>query len=101
MWLPLLYNKGNPDDATHPGDTNPNKVRLRDIILSFWQSKTGRSARELSSFLYGQVEEPSTVAAVRNAYEVMGAAFDHGELISECSERKGEEQAFKILSEST
>lgn len=59
--LPLLCNKG------FPGDTNPNRVPLRDIILSLWQSKTKRSAKELHGFKYINVVETATVALAQEA----------------------------------
>lgn len=98
VWLPLLYNKGSPDDPTHPGDLNPNKVPLRDIILSFWQQKTGRSVRELYKFWYGAVSEQGAVNAVAGAYKAMKLTFDRGTVVHREGPRSGEVEAFSLLS---
>lgn len=98
VWLPLLYNKGSPDDKTHPGDLNPNKVPLRDIILSFWQQKTGRSVRELYNFWYGAVSEASATSAVSGAYKAMKVTFDHGITIHREGPKDGEVEAFQLMS---
>lgn len=59
VYIEVAYNKGNPEQ-NHPGDMNPKKVAFRDMLLSFWQTKTGRSVSGLNLFKYYCVEEKST-----------------------------------------
>lgn len=98
------WNKGNPSDSKHPGDLNPDKRPLRDIMLSFWQSKTGKSVSELYDFKYETVVENSMKAAVPRAYIAMGKPLDEQEqesgtlMVARDGHRDGELEAFGILS---
>lgn len=74
------------------------------MLLSFWQSKTGRSVSELYDFKYDTVVEASMVAAVPRAYAAMGKTLDEKEeetgslMVARNGGREGELEAFQILS---
>lgn len=106
MLVQAVYNKGDPANPKHPGDTNPKKVPLRDIMVSIWQQKTGRSISELSKFKYWEVLESTTVAAVPKAYKAMGKTLDDNEktagflLVTRTGKANGESEAYKIMRKS-
>lgn len=102
----LAFNSSDPSDLDHPGDTNPNKVPLRDIMLSLWQAVTKRSVGDLMSFQYWAVVEASMKAAVPQAYQNMGKIRDDQEkvtgqlVVTRKGTEKGEQKSFQLLSKS-
>lgn len=101
--IQAAYNKGNPSNPSHPGDLNPKKVPMRDIVVSLWQYYTGRSVSGLSKFKYWEVQERSMVQAVPRAYAAMGKRLDDQEreggvlIVTRKGKAKGEADAYKIL----
>lgn len=57
-------------------DSNPNKVPLRDILLSFWQYKKGKTVADLEFLLYQNVVEKNMVDMLPDIYALLGRNMD-------------------------
>lgn len=68
IFVEIAFNKGDPDNPSHPGDLNPNKIPFRDIMLSFWQNKTGKSVEDLNVFKYWMVQEKTMSLRIPGKY---------------------------------
>lgn len=68
LYVTLAFNKET--------DTNPKKVPLRDIILSFWKYKKGRRVQDLEYIVYENVIEKDMRALLPEVYDILGRSME-------------------------